>query len=110
MLKIMKRKNAFELMLKNFGPWKTWGRVQHLAYGLLRGVPYSKMERCSNDNPPEYLVGRLLYEIGAFEQFPPPKKEPGKYYSTPGEINKFMHTLIVWVKKQPRTKKNVEVV
>jgi hypothetical protein len=36
----LKKQEAFKRATEAFGEWKTWGRAQHLAYGLIRGVPY----------------------------------------------------------------------
>jgi len=105
-MKTMKKTVAFEKMVEMFGPWKTWGREEHLAYGLIRGVEYARMEKCSNDNPPSYGVACKLWELGAFEDHPAPPKEPGKWRSPPREVIDQVCKLIVWVKKEPRVKKS----
>jgi hypothetical protein len=96
MLKL-KKKVAFELMVKSFGPWNTWGRAEHLAYGLIRGVEYSRMERYSNDNPHSVGIARDLWQIGAWEehQYAEGKWPPRACYD---EVEK----LVVWVKKPIR--------
>lgn len=104
-MKTMKKTAAFKKMTETFGPWKTWSRADHLAYGLIRGVEHSRMERCSNDNPPTYEVACRLWELGAFEAHQPPAKEPGRFRSPPREVHDEVRTLIVWVKKEPRVKK-----
>lgn len=102
-MKTMKKLAAFKKMTEVFGPWNTWGRSQHLAYGLIRGVEHSRMEKCSNDNPPTYEVACHLWKLGAFEAHEPPPND-GKYRSLPTDIHSEVRTLIVWVKKEPRVK------
>lgn len=102
-MKTMKKIAAFKKMTELFGPWKTWGRAEHLAYGLVRGVEHSRMEKCSNDNPPTYEVARHLWKLGAFEAHEPPPND-GKYRSVPHEIHSEVGRLITWVKKEPRVK------
>ncbi len=104
-MKTMKKTAAFKLMTEMFGQWNTWGRAEHLAYGLLRGVEHSRMEKCSNDNPPVYDVACKLWELDAFEDHSAPKKEPGRFRSPPREVYNHVKTLIVWTKKVPRVKK-----
>lgn len=103
-MKTMKKFAAFKKMTELFGPWKTWGRAEHLAYGFVRGVEHSRMEKCSNDNPPSYSVALRLWELGAFEEHPAPPKD-GKYRSVPREIHDEIAKLITWIKKEPRVKK-----
>lgn len=103
-MKTMKKFAAFKKMTELFGAWNTWSRADHLAYGLIRGVEHSRMERCSNDNPPTYEVARKLWDLGAFEEHPAPPKD-GKYRSVPSEITSAVRDLITWVKKEPRVKK-----
>lgn len=99
MLKL-KKQVAFELMVKSFGPWNTWGRAQHLAYGLIRGVEYSRMERYSNDNPHAVTVDYALWRLGAWEEHP--FVNDGKFRSIPRECYDEVQKLIVWVKKPVR--------
>ena len=101
----MKQYEAFAKMTKMFGPWNTWGRAEHIAYGLVRGVPYARMERCSNDNPLATLVEDRLWALGAFPEHSKPA-EDGKYRSVPREIYDEVKALVVWVKKEPRVKRN----
>lgn len=103
----MKKIAAFKKMTETFGPWKTWGRAEHLAYGLLRGVAHSRMEKCSNDNPPTYEVARHLWKLGALEGHEPPAKD-ARWPSVPNEVYREVSDLIVWVKKEPRIKKAAE--
>lgn len=49
MILYIKKFEAFQRAIKAFGPWNTWGRLEHLAYGLVRGVTYARMEATSND-------------------------------------------------------------
>lgn len=100
---MLKKKVAFELMVKFFGPWNTWDRAAHLAYGLIRGIEYSRMERCSNDNPHAVGVVRALWQLGAWEEHPYTENKcpPWACYD---EVAK----LVVWVKKEPRVKKNAD--
>lgn len=97
---ILKRRKAFELMIANFGPWNTWGRGEHLAYGLLRGVEYSRMEKYSNDDPHSTDVVRVLWKLGAWEEHPyvQGKLIPVACYD---EVSR----LIVWNKKPVRDRK-----
>lgn len=100
----MKRYEAFAKMTKMAGPWNTWGRAEHLAYGLVRDVPYARMERCANDNPLAVAVEKRLWELGAFPEHPK-SSEDGKYHCVPREIYDEVKTLVVWVKKTPRVKR-----
>jgi hypothetical protein len=106
MLKLSK-KVAFGLMIKHFGPWKTWDRAAHIAYGLIRGVPYSRMERCSNDNPRATMFDYALWKLGAWPDYPY-IQVPGRFSSINREHQQEALSLVVWVKKQPRVK-HVEV-
>ncbi len=101
----MKRYEAFAKMTKLAGPWNTWGRAEHIAYGLVRGVPYVKMERCSNDNPLAVAVEDRLWSLGAFPDHPKPTAD-GKYHSIPREVYEEVKALVVWVKKEPRVKRD----
>lgn len=103
-MKTMKKIAAFKKMTETFGPWKTWSRADHLAYGLVRGIEHSRMEKCSNDNPPTYEVARKLWDLGAYEEHAAPPKD-GKYRQVPREIVDEVCSLITWVKKEPRVKK-----
>lgn len=100
----MKRYEAFAKMTKLFGPWNTWGRAEHIAYGLARGVPYARMERCSNDNPPSYEAARVLWKLGAFEGHEPPPTSSA-YPSVPHALYDEVIKLVVWLKKEPRVKR-----
>ena len=106
-MKTMKKIAAFKLMIEKFGPWNTWSRAEHLAYGLIRGVEHARMERCSNDNPPTYQVARHLWEADAFEGHEAPPKD-GKFRSVPSEIYTAVNEMIVWVKKEPRVKRTAD--
>ncbi len=103
----MKKYEAFAKMTKLFGAWNTWGRAEHIAYGLVRGVPYAKMERCSNDNPLSVSIESCLWAIGAFPEHPKPADD-GRFRSAPREIYEEVKALVVWVKKEPRVKKDKE--
>jgi len=59
------RRAAFALATAK-KPWKQWNRADHIAYALIRGVPFSKIERVSNDKPPYLAVTELLAEWGAW--------------------------------------------
>lgn len=99
----LKKKEAFAAALKAFGPWHTWGRAQHLAYGLIRGVPYEKMERCANDSPFSVMFERSLQKLGAWPEFP---FDPENRWNLPSSVyNKEAYNLISWVRKTPRKKK-----
>jgi len=105
----MKKYEAFAKMTKLFGPWNTWGRAEHLAYGLVRGVPYERMERCCNDNPLCMGVEACLWALGAFSEHPK-SVENGEFRCVPHEIYDAVNALVVWIKKTPRVKKDkVEV-
>lgn len=106
MLKL-KKKVAFELMVKNYGPWNTWRRVHHLAYGLIRGVAYTRMERWCNDNPHSTSISYVLWKLGAWEEnpFTPDKHWPG--WPCHNEVL----SLVQWVRKPVRQRKpKVEVI
>jgi hypothetical protein len=86
----LKKHEAFKRAVAAFGEWRAWGRAQHLAYGLIRGVPYVTMERCSNDNP-HYGVATALRKLGAW---------PDGVFTQ--EQVREVEALIVWVRKVPR--------
>lgn len=97
---ILKRFEAFERAVKAFGPWNTWGRANHLAYGLVRGVPYAAMERTANDNP--------------FALWPSIQTCLEKLEALPSSTNNYeqeklnraeVHALVVWVPKPPRERR-----
>ncbi len=93
----LKRNKAFEQMIANFGPWNTWGRAQHIAYGLMRGVEYSRMEKYSNDNPHAWPIVRTLWQLGAWEEHP---YAEGKF--PPRACYDEVEKLVVWVPKPAR--------
>ncbi len=100
----MKKYEAFAKMTKLFGPWNTWSRAEHIAYGLARGVPYASMEASANDNPLAVCIESRLWSLGVFPEYPKPI-EDGKYHAIPREIYSEINALVVWVKKKPRVKK-----
>jgi hypothetical protein len=99
-MQTMKKKEAFARALKVFGPWNTWRRDQHLAYGLIRGIPYSRMEKCANDNPLATMVEYKLWALGAWPENPKPTD--GKFHCLPNEYRKEVCALIEWVHKPVR--------
>lgn len=100
MLKL-KKKVAFELFVNTFGPWNTWDRGVNLAYGLIRGVEYSRMEKYANDNPYGFNIAFNLWKIGAWEEFP---YINGKY-SAPHECRVAVKKLVIWVRKPVKIKR-----
>lgn len=102
MLKL-KRSEAFERAVKAFGPWNTWSRGQHIAYGLARGVPYSSMERTANDNPHAIYSGpsfeACLVQLGVLENVPFAQYEAWRARQDE------LAALVVWVRKEPREHK-----
>lgn len=96
----MKRNEAFARALKAFGPWNTWSRAEHLAYGLVRGTPYSSMEKCCNDNPLSVSVEYALWKLGAWPEHPYPTD--GKFHCIPNDLRKETWELISWVHKPVR--------
>ena len=96
----LKKEEAFARAQAAFGPWREWGRRQHVAYGLIRGVPYVAMERCSNDNPPTY--GIALAHLGAWPELKPVKDKP---LIVPEAQRQEVKALVVWVHKKPRGKR-----
>jgi hypothetical protein len=99
-VEIIKKKEAFKRAIAAFGPWNTWGRAHHLAYGLIRGVAYSRMEKCANDNPHSVPIEWLLYQLGAW-----PEVKVANSWSLPREMREEVAKLIVWVRKTPRGKR-----
>lgn len=96
-----KKSYAFAAVVKAFGPWNTWGRREHLVYGLIRGVEYSRMERCSNDNPDpytlEYIMRRDLKDLKLWPE-----------ETTVNERQRELASLVVWMKKEPRVKRSAQ--
>ncbi len=96
----IKKFEAFQRAQAAFGPWRTWHRSQHVAYGLVRGVPYVSMERCSNDAPPWYSISRALAQLGAWPEVKPPTGS--EFFSPPDAVRREVEALVVWVRKTPR--------
>lgn len=96
---ILKKFEAFERAVKAFGPWNTWSRGHHLAYGLARGVPYSSMERTANDNPHSCWPGIYpsLVKLGVLDDVP-----YGNDVRTAQDAE--VNALVVWVHKVPRVR------
>lgn len=99
----MKKRLARESVERCCGPWKGWGRAQHLAYGLLRGVAYERMERCANDNPLAVPLVRVLLDAGAFGDV-----VVSLHAWIPREIQDEVERLVVWVRKPPRVARENE--
>lgn len=94
----LKKTEAFKRALAAFGSWKTWGRAEHLAYGLIRGVPYAAMERCSNDNPHAVNIAWALNKLGAW----PAYTKVERPWEVPADCRQEAERLVVWVRKTPR--------
>lgn len=103
-MEILKRSEAFKRAVSAFGPWNTWSRANHLAYGLIRGVPYSSMERCTNDDPHvwAFWFAKCLRMLGAW---PLADEAERQKYPTKEEIEE-VKSLITWVRKPIRVKKS----
>ncbi len=116
----LKKREAFNRACEAFGDWRGWSRWQHIAYGLIRGVPYSAMERYCNDNPDPYTVTRELVKLGAWpkpeaEETPRSwwerlfgKKAVKKVIAGYADVNAHLAevgALVVWVKKPVRVKR-----
>jgi len=99
----LKRKEAFDRAVAAFGPWKSWTRSNHLAYGLIRGVEYARMERCSNDAPPIYDAARSAARLGAWPDFEPKPNSWG-IFSVPDAYYAEICSAVRWVRKTPRRK------
>jgi hypothetical protein len=93
----LKKTEAFARATAAFGEWRSWGRAQHLAYGLIRGVPYEAMEKCANDNPHSVRIVWALYQLGAW-----PEVKVDRSYLMPEACRKEVEALVVWVRKTPR--------
>jgi len=68
MILYIKKYEAFQRAIKAFGPWATWGRLDHLAYGLVRGVAYARMERTSNDNFCYLSLAERIQQLDGFPE------------------------------------------
>lgn len=64
----LKRHEAYDRAVAAFGEWRTWNRSEHIAYGLIRGVPYASMERYANDSPSMYSITLSLVRLGAWPE------------------------------------------
>lgn len=106
MLKL-KKFEAYARMTKLFGPWSTWGRAHHLAYGLIRGVPYAAMERTANDSPWATSYIEALWKLGGWPEHPYPEDHPA-WKPTPPAVTREAAGLVAWVKKEPRVRKTDE--
>lgn len=99
----LKKRDAYRFMVENYGPWKTWGRFQHLAYGLMRGVAYERMERYANDNPlSDCELWYALWKAGCFEEFP--YVAGTRSWNTPHETYMYVRSIVTWVKKPVRAR------
>lgn len=104
----VKKKEAFKRAIAAFGEWRSWGRAEHLAYGLIRGVPYAVMEKCANDDSHAFLgmwghcssIRAALHKLGAW-----PEYAAAQYISLPKECLDEVKVLVVWTKKVPRGKR-----
>lgn len=67
-MEILKKYEAFARAVEAFGDWRTWGRNEHIAYGLIRGVPYVSMEKYANDTPFHYGITTSLIKLGAWPE------------------------------------------
>lgn len=67
MILYIKKFEAFQRAIKAFGPWNTWGRLEHLAYGIVRGVAYARMERTSNDDFCYRTLAERVQQLDGFE-------------------------------------------
>ncbi len=98
----LNRYEAFERMKAIVGPWSTWQRHHHLAYGLIRGVPYVKMERYCHDNILwiRHQVSRVLWQLGAWpdDPFRIPEEGSHKIFYPKNENSKEVDKEMVWVK------------
>jgi hypothetical protein len=100
----LKKFEAFNRAQAAFGPWSTWRRSQHVAYGLIRGVPYVSMERCSNDAPPWGTIAFALAKLGAWpEVVVPANAQPWQVGIGLSQAHRDeVARLVVWVRKEPR--------
>lgn len=103
-MKILSRKAAFELFVKLFGPYKGWGRTVHIAYALIRGVDYQKLERVCNDEPQIDDIARKLHLTCIFSELEPPPVQ-ARWWTPPKEIRAEVVDLVKWIKKPVRKKK-----
>lgn len=100
----LKKFEAFSRAQALFGPWRTWHRSQHVAYGLVRGVPYSAMEKCCNDAPPWGSIAFALARLGAWPEVVVPAG--AKPWQVPVGLTQAhrdeVAALVQWVHKTPR--------
>lgn len=68
MILYIKKFEAFQRAIKAFGPWATWGRLEHLAYGLVRGVAYARMEATSNDAFCYHSLADRIQQLDGFAE------------------------------------------
>lgn len=98
MLKL-KKIDAFKLACDKFGPWESWGRSEHLAYGIMRGIPYSSMEKYANDNPHACNgVAMNLWKLEIFKEEYPLENMKWEF------CRKVEKEIAVWVRKPIRVK------
>jgi len=123
----LKKSEAFQRALSVFGDWRTWGRSQHVAYGLIRGVPYVAMEKYANDRPEHTSIASALARLGAWPEpweaednrawwarifgpkpaeTPPQIPDPRKLAFKQAHDNvREVEALVVWVQKPVRVKR-----
>jgi hypothetical protein len=98
----LKKVEAFARAKAAFGPCRTWSRAHYIAYGLIRGVPYPVMERCSNDIPPTYWVALALACLGAWPPVRASVSKDAVRRQTALDHCPEVNSLVVWVRKTPR--------
>lgn len=98
-MEILKKYEAFARAVEAFGDWRTWGRNEHIAYGLIRGVPHPSMEKYSNDAPQHYGISAALFKLGAWPQ---PEGAPRPSYDILTAYSQEVAALVVWVRKPVR--------
>ena len=98
----LKKREAFERAVKAFGPWRSWGRAQHVAYGIARGTSYARMEKCSNDIPPWYAIALSLALLGVWPEVKVETNKPRWAWMVPAETAREVEAVIPWTKKVPR--------
>lgn len=99
----IKKYEAFTRAVAAFGEWRTWNRWHHIAYGLIRGVPYVAMERYCNDTPDHWSTMRALLKLGAWPECP--AGNGTEAWNAHKVYHEEVSKSVVWVRKPVRVKR-----
>ncbi len=104
----LNKKVAFKRMVNLCGNWNTWSRNEHIAYGLIRGIDYERMEKYANDCPCHSSIARILWKLNIWEEYPYVEDNTGIFKSAPIRCYEEVHMLVRWNRKPICIKKTID--